>query len=425
MGLALMSHPIFPPDILPFIFKEINSRQDLYSVCLTSRIFRIEGQLILFRHPGVLKIGVEDLPHNSFLDAIIRSPNRLAPIVRSYEQNITWTTPLESEEITNMLLPIACAARKQEVVSSSKRSWLIERIGCALRLMVNIKVLKIWDKDNNQYHYPRPYLPDILQYCKFQLHSLTWDRTGEEKPIVSQFLPHQKDLKDLDLGRQYTGRLYADVVQPQQLTGICLRLDSLSGSIAMTSLFLVPNDSRKRPVKCLRWTSNPEAYWQHRNIEVKQLTGPLSKVQLLDYECEQRSPSLSELSSMLGKLTVLRMCVQDLTWTSRTWKEDIVALGRLPALRTLILSIYETRHGCAPHMANYDAPTKLSEQIFFCSKTLQCIDIHGLSSRAERHTRAAPSATLSSARIGSRSILKVCDEYCWSNRHCFLDDWIL
>jgi hypothetical protein len=146
------------------IIQHADNQSALYSLALCCRAFRDEAQRKLFRHPVAAWIS----PHIKLLHAIIFSPARLAPMVKSCVMVESW--PMDPSDIE------------------------VERhiAATALRCMYNLTSLEV----------ERPACVDIaaLMECTFKLDVLIWGSritTEEIPPMLFAFLGTQPTLRRL------------------------------------------------------------------------------------------------------------------------------------------------------------------------------------------------------------------------------------
>lgn len=168
---------------------------DLLSISLVTQILRDDAQRILFRHPSqtLLKCSTPNVP--LFIDAILLSPERLGPLVRTYTHQQHYMGPGYSYYVEYS-----------------------EKVNNALRSMTNLKRLAVSDTEM---------LPTtVLHGCNFQLEAFSWGHKASAMEILRDFLPIQVSLKHL------TFRCYHDFYTEETATlaaAVCPELQSLKG----------------------------------------------------------------------------------------------------------------------------------------------------------------------------------------------------
>ncbi|KAF5328576.1 hypothetical protein D9619_011479 [Psilocybe cf. subviscida] len=388
-----MSEPVLPIEVLSCVLEHIDHQRDLCSISLASRGLRLEGQRVLFCDPGPLMIGLfEGARHNSFLDAIINSPYRLAPTVRVHEQHITYEYLHPSgEEFLDVI----------SVEEEKMLGVIINKAIQALRLMVNLKTLKLLLHGNSlQYFFVGHPLASALPECTFKLRTFTWDHFGHEKRLLQEFLPLQPGITELQIPRDRPRRTS---IIDRPVTGICSQLESLSSSCAVSVHLL---KERRGSLKYLRWTT---AYSLEPISDISQIAPGLVAVQLLDYSCAFRDPSLLIIAPTLVSLVVLRLTVEV---GSTGWYESAhpFVLDALPCLKILIWSFKGDN-------SDIVRAGGVARTAFFLSKSLHYVDVQ-TELTTSRYIRVFDDVTASQTEPEVISDEEI--QYCWDNRQRFL-----
>lgn len=292
-----MTRHLLPAEVLSQIFEETHNLYDLCSASLASSAFRHEAQRILFRNPRRMVIGHDVLPRSKFLDAIITSPNRLAPAVQSFELEIhLWHLSLRRHKVS-----------------------MFEKLHHALLLMVNLKTLAIWAPSTDEpSRDPSGPLPHILRDCTFQLASFLWGHAaGDELLLIREFLPTQRRLTALS----FPHLISEDDELIDSASALNLSLESLRCPSSLVSALLRRADKQKPSTKFLRWTFGSDksvgTEYDHR----------LSKVLLLHSDIDpigrMGDGPLVRLASSFANVTLLSMHT---TWLNAPYMMKVTAI---------------------------------------------------------------------------------------------------
>lgn len=280
-------------------------KPDLCAVALTSRSLRDEAQRILFRDPGMILVRADHKASGgrAFFDAILSSPLRLALMVHTYAQSVSWADH---------------ALRGKDKTLYRARDELFEMMAEALKLMVNLRELHSSGSDGPNTYSPGS-LVDCLLQCKFKLKAFTWNHRGEESRLVEEFLTTQDDIQSLFLPQGFDIRGASDVnnasIQRLLLAGrrVCPKLETLYGPMS-SSRVILPG---KRNVKFIGWIWAlfiTEAL-DDTELHVTHVCEALHTVQYLEYESSDAAGfRFTTIAPYLDSLVVL-------TISSRRLKE--------------------------------------------------------------------------------------------------------
>lgn len=283
------------------------TRKDLRSLALSSSLLRDEAQRMLFKDPGHVRLGNERFSQDKFLDTIIASPKRLAPMVRVYSQVIDW----EEFRYTARKSMTAVPRRERE----ERQKLILGKIQRALELMVNLKHLA-HDELRRSSPLVNTMTSVLTKKCTFRLKTLVWtydakDGIQEELNLFHHFLPRQSSLRSLCFNRirvpQKLPRPKADFYDIAK--SVCPQLEYLSAP----SDFIISVLPMRPEIKRLSWLTSHDADGGKDKIDsttIACLTDSLKNLQILDYHCANhwRRHGTSELlliSSHLKNLVIL------------------------------------------------------------------------------------------------------------------------
>ncbi|KAF5323734.1 hypothetical protein D9619_012977 [Psilocybe cf. subviscida] len=306
-----MSIESLPVELLRFVVEqECLMPEDLCSLALSSPSLRDEAQPMLFTDPGPLVLGHERFSADKFLDSIITSPKRLAPMVRAYSQVIDW------ERFRNTARKTTTEIRQNE--REARQRVILGKIRRALQLMINLKHLRHEELPRSNG------LVDMItsvltKECGFQLESIAWTYVAvggiqEELELFHHFLPRQLALRSLCFNRiQVPEGLPVpgdDFYAAARL--VCPLLEDLSAPLD----FILSVLPMRPTIKRLSWpTCQNDASREERDISSTNLaclSKSLESLEILDYHCCQCwvNHSMSELlliSSHLESLVFLTL----------------------------------------------------------------------------------------------------------------------
>jgi hypothetical protein len=154
-----------PLELIRSIFEQdCLERKDLLSLALSSPLLRDEAQRILFKDPGQLILGNKKISGDSFLDSIIASPKRVAPMVRVYSQIIDWQRFRNTARRT---APPPTPKKERE----ARQNLILGKIQRALLLMGNLKHLAHEERTGTE-ELVATITSVLTDKCTFQLTSL-------------------------------------------------------------------------------------------------------------------------------------------------------------------------------------------------------------------------------------------------------------
>lgn len=239
-----------PSEIYYRIIGHIADRTDLCSLSLCCIAFRDEAQGKLFRH--VSKLGF--IEHGKFLDAIIASPKRLAPMVKYCR--MTEGTRVKSEGVL-----------------------MRDAASTALLLMCNLTTLRIRDEALSYIDI------SALLHCSFQLITCEFGCLGgwdDLDPLLFTFLRTQSSLRHLTIHGNLAESTHKELFRDDPEW--CPNIQSLSAKGSVICMFLAPH----RHIQCLDWHYFSDTFG----------SSPLSKVKYLAFPVYNTAPNLSFLPRM-------------------------------------------------------------------------------------------------------------------------------
>lgn len=219
----LTAPPPLPNELCRNIVESLHyltDRSTLLHLAIASKLWCAESQRVLFRTVGDDATDLDDsesliATHTLFLQAIILSPTRLGPYVRTYKQHKLLGRPCQSE------IPLAAA---------NPHLW--DLTAEALPALVNLKHLFVVSLNED----PKNSRASFLEGCTFKLTTLRWGcevLNPDTDPFVA-FLHTQHNLSHLQVGvhpsRQNLSWL-PDGVCPGLSSASC-RLDSAAHVMA-------------------------------------------------------------------------------------------------------------------------------------------------------------------------------------------------
>ncbi|KAF5323723.1 hypothetical protein D9619_012954 [Psilocybe cf. subviscida] len=326
-----------PAELLRFVVEQESlTPEDLCSLALSSPSLRDEAQRMLFKDPGPLIIGNERFSDDKFLNSIITSPKRLAPMVRTYSQVIDWERFRNTARKTTTKIP----QKERE----ARQKLILGKIRRALQLMVNLKHLRHEELSRSNRLVER--ITSVLtEKCSFRLTSFAWtyvavDGIQEELELFHHFLPRQPALRSLCFNR---------IQVPEGLPvpgddfytaarSVCPLLEDFSAPLD----FILSVLPMRPTIKRLSWpTCHNDANRDKGDISSTNLaclSKSLESLEILDYHCSRwNSHSTSELlliSSHLKSLVFLSL--DNLSALTPT------ILSKLPRLRAVAVTCYRS-----------------------------------------------------------------------------------
>lgn len=276
------------------------TREDLRSLALTSSSLRDEAQRRLFKDPGELVLGHPKFCQDKFLDSIIASPKRLAPMVRVYSQVIDW------QKFRNTARKSGHEGDMGKTESEARQKLILGKIRRALKLMVNLKHLT--HEERTRKHKLVDMISSILpDKCSFQLTSFDWtyvvkDGIQEELNLFHRFLPQQLALQSLRFARV---QIPQELVTPKEdfytiARSACPQLEDLSAPLD----FIMAVLPMKPAIKRLSWQMDDDDSI-NRPTNLDCISRSLENMEILDYRCYSYGwlhGSVSELSLMCPHL---------------------------------------------------------------------------------------------------------------------------
>ncbi|KAF5327009.1 hypothetical protein D9619_004882 [Psilocybe cf. subviscida] len=272
------------------IIQDVLTVGDLRSLALCCSAFRDEAQGKLFFHP---RISTRSQQHK-FVNAILGSPARLAPLVHIYSHQ-------SGRELHHM------------------PGGTYAELATALRAMCNLTELSLQQTK----FFPH----GILDGCTFKLKVFHWGNGGlpvyQVPYILQSFLPTQSTLKHLAIRGSLVLSNESPPLQVQIITKLCPMLESLSGDKDIVDALL----RNGRSIKRLQWL----------NEELPALTvfqlGQLEHLELLRYDI--RRSTETKFATQLTALLFLEIFIEDVGPDNIA--NNLQFLASMPRLRILVV----------------------------------------------------------------------------------------
>ncbi|KAF5315510.1 hypothetical protein D9619_007575 [Psilocybe cf. subviscida] len=288
-----MSSPLLPLEMFLYIVRQVTCDRTLCALSLCCRAFRDDAQRTLFYHPRV-RSSYPPARQAAFINAIISSPNRLAPMVQNY---------------TLAYFPTISR----------------ERINAALCAMSNLKQLGIWPTFQIN-------AEDVTHWtCKLDL--LDWGAYGSmylaSPDVLSAILQNQPSLKYL---RAYGDTNPMDRVQRDPLW--CPNLQGVGGLPSFVNLVLCDG----RPIHNVHWFNFPGCQFMVPAIDditLRQSPHSLGTVKYFSFMLHFDMPDQAFLRHMHSLILIdnIVVCASDGEMADR-----LDFLTNVPGLQRLILT---------------------------------------------------------------------------------------
>lgn len=209
-----MSISPLPSELYRPIVEGVTSPRDLYSIALSCRQLRHEGQRILFREPSLSSIE----QHLCFLDSVIASPDRLALFVFRYCQQVV-------------------AKSMDKPARTYHPGDMVTLVGKTERAIPLMKELEKLHYIPFTFWHQTPLNTFFNANFQFQLDAFDWGEEESTMAIIQSFLPSQPKLRHLGLIGEAFFSLAPSVYGVG--TDLCPELDSLhAGSWGVVHGFL-------------------------------------------------------------------------------------------------------------------------------------------------------------------------------------------
>ena len=287
---------MLPLELLRPIIEEIDDKNTICSLLLTSKAFHHDAERRLYHTPNSANPRPRpssNLTHVAFLSTITTNP-RLAYLVHTYILN--------------------------DVVRHGENPlWDLVKLG--LRAMVNLKVLQFRAFGGHP-------SAEILDGCSFQLQNLQWGSHSDEV-AMKHILPQQPKLRDLYL-ECHPPTIRDHLPATHLLTffadDCCPDLLSLAGNKTTIELLLP-----RRNIRNISWV--PGLYDLNDDPIPGAVTRALGGVEILSLGGYFMRPSLATLVDHLAGLRVLEIV------GLINGEEELEMIQRLPNLRELVISL--------------------------------------------------------------------------------------
>ncbi|KAF5309449.1 hypothetical protein D9619_012470 [Psilocybe cf. subviscida] len=331
-------------------------KADLCSVALASRLLREEGQHILFRDPGLIKVHAHgNLDRaGAFFDAMLSSPHRLALMVHSYTQTTDWSENAWSD---------------QKAAQHSSPEELFTKMTQALKLMVNLKTFRSRDVGGSDSR-SQFSMVDCIRQCGFKLGEFAWNHADEDMRLLEEFLVFQDDIEYLELNGVFDSGGVSDFnnsnAERLLISGknVCPKLETLHGPMSNSMIFL----PGKTGVKFLAWTW--DIYAPDRldaAIHAAHICASLNTLQYLEYKTHvDCGIKFTTIAPYLNTLVVLKISIQCIKEVSE------LSCG-VPTLRAI--HFFNERIWDFPNREEADGDFALVSSIFTLFEKLKFVDV--------------------------------------------------
>lgn len=298
--MATLRLPLPAELFRPIVDSGVLNQADLCILAQASRLLRDEGQLMLFRDPGLIKVHLDD-KHigraRAFFDAILSSPHRLALMVHTYQQSTDWDNgTYTARDVTP--------------------GELFMKMTEALKLMVNLKTFRSY---GNRSRADTPgSMVQTLCRCRFRLEEFAWNHHGDELRLVEEFLILQDNIRFLEVNSGFDIREAADSnnvdVQRLLLAGLnaCPKLETLIGPMSSSRVFLPGKHSMKFLV--WSWACHITEALDDIDLHAAHVYDSLNSLLYLEYESsgatEIEFATLAPYLNSLVVLTISNKCIK-------------------------------------------------------------------------------------------------------------------
>lgn len=293
-----------PAELLrPIVDSGVLDQADLCILAQATRLLRDEGQRILFRDPGLIKLHLSD-EHigrsRAFFDAILSSPHRLALMVHTYQQSTDWGNGTDTgQDVT--------------------RSELLMKMTEALTLMANLKVFHSYGPGART-DTPGSMIQTLCQ-CRFKLEEFAWNHQGDELRLLEEFLLLQDNIRflQLDSGFDIRGAADSNNTDAQRLLlagkNACPKLETLIGPMSSSRVFL----PGKHSVRFLvwSWAFHITEALNDIDLHAAHVCDSLKSLLYLEYESSGATgfefATIAPYLSSLVVLTISNKCIKDVS----------------------------------------------------------------------------------------------------------------
>ena len=284
---------MLPLDLFRPIIEEIDDKNTICSLLLTSKTFQHDAERRLYHTPNPPIPSPSPSTHVAFLSTITTNP-RLASLVHKYIFN--------------------------DVVTYGENPlWDLAKLG--LRAMVNLKVLHFRASAGHP-------AAEILDGCSFQLEYLHWGSHSDEV-AMKRILPQQPKLRDLYLECDST--IVETFLSATHLPAFfgddcCPDLHWLGGNRTTMELLLP-----RRNMRNISWV--PALDDSNADPIPDSVAQALGRVETLSLGGQFMRPSLRILVDHLRQLRVL-----EIIGLVSSGEKELLMITRLPNLRELVVS---------------------------------------------------------------------------------------
>lgn len=251
--------------------------RDLSAVSLSCRPLRHEAQRVLFRDSGELHTTTAACEKTMrFMEAIISSPERLAPYVKTFDITFDdWFHP-----------------------NSDETAAFIQKLSTVLQAMRNLESL-----DVSQLTFSVFSLADILQHVHSKLTSFIWSGYSDTAPVTADvkadFLRRQDNIEHPVISEFIDERTLKPIAAE-----ICPRLRPLSATYSLTQI-LLPG---KQHVTSLQWDP-PLGLGADVSSDLRLIPKELGRIRYLSYNVAgslmPAGPNIWRIAPSLASLVCL------------------------------------------------------------------------------------------------------------------------